>query len=395
MTFNSMRFALIKSEESLFPLDAVLRHSKVSFSNQFYTFTMQLIPYSYVYYYKMKILALVFLLVSSASFAQLPKYLVLEGGGIRGIAHSGALEVLDSLHQLDSIKNIAGTSSGAMNGLLYAIGYNPVEIQTLIGNTAFEKFNQVGFPFIGGVRRMKHNYGYYSTKRIEQTFENLLTQKGLDPNLTFADLHELKLANSRYKDLYITGTSLNSQKTIVFSHQTYPEMRIVDAMRVSLTVPFYFEAIFVNKDGSLTDSKNCTNCEIMVDGGVLANYPFYVFDQECMDSNGMICYKANPLTLGLKLERPDQLSTDIVEIAPYDIAGYKSFMASFYTLTSETINREKLTEAHFEQTILISNLDMSPKVRKLSEEEKNALIESGKKGVRKYYNLESEVQAQN
>jgi NTE family protein len=343
----------------------------------------------------MRLLLIVLFLASLNAFAQLPKNLVLEGGGIRGIAYSGALELLDSLHQLDSIERIAGTSSGSMNGLLYAIGYGPKEIQYLIGNTAFEKFNQVGFPIIGGMNRMKKKYGYYSTKRIEATFEKLLAQKGLDPNLTFKDLHELRIANSRYKDLYITGTSLNNQKTIVFSYETYPEMRIVDAMRVSLTVPFYFEAIFVNKDGSVTNQKNCVDCDIMVDGGVLTNYPFFVFDTECKDTNGNVCYAANPNTLGLKLERTGQLTADINHIAPYEINGYKSFMASYYTLTAETINRQNLTEDHFEQTILISNLDMSPKVRKLSEEEKNALIESGKAGVRKYFQIQPTIQVQN
>ena len=181
----------------------------------------------------------------------------------------------------------------------------------------------------------------------------------------------------------------------MFSYETYPEMRIIDAMRVSLTVPFYFEAIFVNKDGSLTDKENCGDCDIMVDGGVLANYPFYVFDTPYTDSTGFTNYAANPNTLGLKLESPNQLDTTIEQIAPYDIAGYKTFSASFYTLTSESINRQKLSEKQFRQTILISNLDMSPKVRKLSDEEKNALIESGKQGVRNYYQIQPKIQAQN
>ncbi len=343
----------------------------------------------------MRLLLIVLFLASLNSFAQLPKNLVLEGGGIRGIAHSGALELLDSLGQLDSIEKIAGTSSGAMNGLLYAIGYSPTEIQKAIGATQFQKFNQVGIPFFGGLVRMKKKYGYYSTKRIEAAFEKLLAQKGLNPNLTFKDLHELRLTNSRYKDLYITGTSMNNQKTIVFSYESFPKMRVIDAMRVSLTVPFYFEAIFVNKDGSLTNKENCTNCDIMVDGGVLANYPFFVFDTPVTDSLGFTKYVANPNTIGLKLESPNQIDTSIEQIAPYDISGYKTFSASFYTLTSESINRQKLSENQFNQTVLISNLGMSPKVRKLSEEEKNALIESGKAGVRKYFQIQPTIQVQN
>jgi len=49
--------------------------------------------------------------------------LVLEGGGMKGLAYSGAFEVLDSMGIINNINQVAGTSSGAMNGMLISIGY--------------------------------------------------------------------------------------------------------------------------------------------------------------------------------------------------------------------------------------------------------------------------------
>ncbi|HET6399861.1 MAG TPA: patatin-like phospholipase family protein [Candidatus Kapabacteria bacterium] len=53
--------------------------------------------------------------------------LVLSGGGIKGFAHIGVLEVLDSAHV--PIGLIAGTSIGAVVGGLYAAGYTPKQLE--------------------------------------------------------------------------------------------------------------------------------------------------------------------------------------------------------------------------------------------------------------------------
>ena len=52
--------------------------------------------------------------------------LVLSGGGARGAAHVGVLEVLEELHV--PIHAIAGTSMGAVVGGLYAAGLDPGEL---------------------------------------------------------------------------------------------------------------------------------------------------------------------------------------------------------------------------------------------------------------------------
>jgi NTE family protein len=56
--------------------------------------------------------------------------LVLSGGGARGIAHVGVLQVLEKLHV--PIDAIAGTSMGAVVGGLYASGLSPQQIEATI-----------------------------------------------------------------------------------------------------------------------------------------------------------------------------------------------------------------------------------------------------------------------
>src|ERR1700674_1031544 len=55
--------------------------------------------------------------------------LVLAGGGAKGFAHVGVLEVMDSLGLKPDL--VVGTSIGAIIGSLYASGYSGVQIDSL------------------------------------------------------------------------------------------------------------------------------------------------------------------------------------------------------------------------------------------------------------------------
>ena len=53
----------------------------------------------------------------------------LAGGGLKGVAHIGALKALEELGI--KIEYISGTSSGAAMATLYALGYTPDEMETI------------------------------------------------------------------------------------------------------------------------------------------------------------------------------------------------------------------------------------------------------------------------
>ncbi len=56
--------------------------------------------------------------------------LVLGGGGARGAAHIGVIEVLEREHI--PICRVAGTSMGSIVGGLYAAGYSPEEMRKIV-----------------------------------------------------------------------------------------------------------------------------------------------------------------------------------------------------------------------------------------------------------------------
>jgi len=67
--------------------------------------------------------------------------LVFEGGGVKGIAYIGAMQVMNQRGYLgDHIKRVGGTSAGAINALIYSLGYDIHEQQEILNSTDFKKF---------------------------------------------------------------------------------------------------------------------------------------------------------------------------------------------------------------------------------------------------------------
>jgi predicted acylesterase/phospholipase RssA/outer membrane translocation and assembly module TamA len=88
--------------------------------------------------YHFIILFLVFASFIYASGEERPKIgLVLSGGGARGLAHIGILEMIDSLQI--PIDYIAGTSMGGVVGALYAIGYGGLEIEKITRSSDWQE----------------------------------------------------------------------------------------------------------------------------------------------------------------------------------------------------------------------------------------------------------------
>jgi predicted acylesterase/phospholipase RssA len=66
------------------------------------------------------------------------KYLALEGGGGKGFAYLGALEILEAQGVLNHIDGYAGASAGAITSLLLSIGYSTARLRAFLLGTQFD-----------------------------------------------------------------------------------------------------------------------------------------------------------------------------------------------------------------------------------------------------------------
>lgn len=301
--------------------------------------------------------------------------LVFEGAGIRGIAYAGVISELEARNILQPIEKVGGTSSGAIVALTIALGYSGNEVGNIITGTNFKKFNDGSYLFIGGINRTNKYFGWYRGNRFENWLEKIIDQKTGNADITFEELHA-----KGFKDLYITGTCLNKQQLIVFSYETYPKMKVKDAVRISASIPLYFEAVFIDKDGKLVrHPKQKPGLDIMVDGGFTGNFPIKMFDSSA---------KRNLATLGFRIDSDDQVKSDqeLKNIAPMPVGNFKQYMNAFYNMVIENLNRQQLTQEDWQRTVSISDGKIGPRIRKLSKEEINILIGNGRKAMKNYLN---------
>jgi NTE family protein len=301
--------------------------------------------------------------------------LVFEGAGLRGIAYSGAVAEMEIHNMMGIIEKVGGTSSGAIVALAISLGYSGKEIQNIISETNFKKFNDGRYFFIGGINRISKYFGWYRGKRFENWLEKIISKKTGNADITFEELHE-----KNYKDLYITGTCLNKQQLVIFSYETYPKMKVIDAIRISMSIPLYFEAVFIDKEGRIIHHpKQKQGLDIMVDGGITGNFPIRIFDS---------LSQANFSTLGFRIDSQEQIKNDREgkSIAAIPVGNLKQYLYAFYNIMIENLNRQPLTRADWQRTISISDGSVRPRIRKLSAEEINILINNGRQAIKTYLN---------
>ena len=309
----------------------------------------------------------------------------MEGGGVRGFAYIGAFEVLDSLHLLEDIQRVGGSSVGAIQAALLATGYTTNEMKTVAANIPLKSFND-GFS-LGGFHRLKKNLGFFKGNAVTAWIDTLLKNKTGDENITFLQLHEQK-ETKHYKDLYVTGTDLTYQCLRVFSYETYPNMKIKDALRISMSVPLYFQPIYMKDDGSVANKKDTNNIHLMTDGGLLSNYPIQIFDDEKYgECTTIFGQKQNKETLGLLLEKPEQIAYSQHNRGnyPLPIKTVRNYIGAMYRTLVDKPNPEASNAALLHRTITISNMNVSGRVRKLPRKTIDAFVECGQQGVRAFF----------
>jgi len=178
----------------------------------------------------------------------------------------------------------------------------------------------------------------------------------------------------------------------VFSYETTPTMRVADAVRISMSIPLYFRAVLLDAQNTVITGTPFPGqpVQVLVDGGLLANYPIDLFDYPrhlpagptaAPDAHGHVF---NPETLSLRLDRAEQTPLDSAttgrrQLAPYDITNFNTYMAALYTVALENLN--PVQPADRQRTISIDFLNFSPKIKRISDAQKQQLMDSGRKGA--------------
>lgn len=195
------------------------------------------------------------------------KILFFTSGGIKGVAFIGVLQALKYKNMINDFNTIVGTSIGSILASLFASKFEPEEmlqcfikldLSKLVNMNIFDMFDE---------------YGLNDGKHIENIMEHLMLYKHKNKNITLKELYE----KTKIK-LIITTTNLSTKKSEFLSYETYPDLTVSKAVRMSCSIPIYFTPVKYNE-------------QYYIDGACSANYPTHLF--KLTEDNFMGVYISN------------------------------------------------------------------------------------------------------
>lgn len=175
---------------------------------------------------------------------------VLSGGGARGFAHLGFLEALNEAGIYPDV--ISGTSAGALAGAMYADGYSPREILSIMNTGSRLDYMRPAIP----------REGLLQINGI---------MKLMRANLRAKTFSELRIP------LIVAATDLLNGKVVYFT-----EGDLLDIIMASSSIPVLFQPVRIGDN-------------LYVDGGILDNFPIRPIENNCSAIFGSFVNQVGPI----------------------------------------------------------------------------------------------------
>jgi predicted patatin/cPLA2 family phospholipase len=216
------------------------------------------------------------------------KTLVFSGGGTRCLVLAELLVLLEHGGHLHSVEKLYGTSAGALLAALYTLSRSASHAKKILWDLDFSSFRNV---------EVSNLLNFMNTWAMD---DGTALQTSINKLLDYAVTDGSVLLLRDVPSLHICVADLTVRQTIVLSAANYPLMRVGEAIRVSMTLPIFIKP-FVSPEG-----------HIWVDGGVRANFPWFVVPETERDSALGLCF------MKTEFESPRNLSEYILSMIHFD-----------------------------------------------------------------------------
>lgn len=205
--------------------------------------------------------------------------LVLEGGGVKGIALVGAITVLEENGY--TFHRIAGTSAGAIVGALLAAGVAGDELAEVMRHLDYRKFaDRTRLDrWLGKLPALLWDKGMNEGRYAKQWLDMLLGGHGVH---SFNDLRlsDPGLPSTKDYRLVVMASDISNGRlralpwdypALGLTREQTGQTPIVDAVRASMSIPFFYKPVRFRNPAT---GEPVT----LVDGGMLSNFPVAAFD---------------------------------------------------------------------------------------------------------------------
>jgi predicted acylesterase/phospholipase RssA len=267
--------------------------------------------------------------------------LLFSGGGINGLVYLGIFKKIKELEK-DTCKNISinvkrvcGVSIGSVFSLFYILGFTYEEMLAIVLLLDFKKLRKITFSNI------IYKYGLDDCTLIMKWLQEATTKK-IDKSITLKELY-----TKTGIDYQVICTSLKERKIVTFGHKEYPDMPVLQAIRMAISIPFLFTVDPYKSD-------------IYVDAALLDNYPCDLFKE---NKDGVLGFNIT-----------SDLTTESIKINTFI-----DFIYSVLLCISERITIKNVTKVYNIDTVnIVINSEISSFVSfSIPNEKKLQLINAG------------------
>jgi predicted acylesterase/phospholipase RssA len=276
----------------------------------------------------------------------LPNRIYLSGGGMCAIAHVGALQELSKHIPLKIIKEWMGVSAGALVAMCICIGFTLEELYDFCIRFDFTNIKEYD-----SVPGWLLHFGIDTGERLHRLVEACLHVKGLSSDCTFIEC-ESKFG----KRLKVMATDLNTAAAKTFSVTDTPHYKIANAVRASMSYPYYFQPFICPESG-----------HYLSDGGIISNYPLFILPKEEQSMTLSILIKS---TIQCE-DRLDDIKLEDFILRPVNIV-----------LTEKTNIETKFYDSH---CIIIQLKNLNTLEFSFNDETKSMIINKGEEAVKEYF----------
>jgi len=179
--------------------------------------------------------------------------LIFSSGGIKILSFVGSMKALSKKNLINDVKTYVGCSAGAIFAYLLNIGYTWQELYKVGMDFNFSQYHNFD------IEKFFEQYGLNDGRKMINFMKALTRQKNLSQNLTFLELYNV----SRIK-LIISATCISDSTLEYFDYIKSPNMKVLTAVRLSMSIPYYF-------------TTETYNGKLYVDGAVLEHIPLSLF----------------------------------------------------------------------------------------------------------------------
>lgn len=183
-----------------------------------------------------------------------PEVLILGPGGVKGFMLLGSLLFFENTQILSNVHTIVGVSIGSLIGLLYVIGCSVVEMLELALSTSI-----MDIFMTSKLSEITKGNGLFSHDLFRLKLSSKLIERfGLVP--TLKQLYMM----SGYNFVSVV-TNLDQERPEYLSHETEPDLSVIEAVLMSINIPIFFHMYKYKKN-------------LYIDGGIACPIPIEKYD---------------------------------------------------------------------------------------------------------------------